>query len=95
MAREFFSYLKNKIKTAGLAHTGFLLEPLVSPSTPPSRQLSSHAAASPFTQARLSGAHKARQLELKIYAKQLLTDCKGVQLGAGCSLGAVLKGQEV
>lgn len=36
----------------------------------------------------LGGAHKARQLELKIYAKQLFADCEGAQLCAGCSLGA-------
>lgn len=86
----FFSYLK-KIK-AGLAHTGFLLVPFEC--LPPPRACFLAALRLPHSPG-LGGAHKARQLELKIYAKQLLTDCKGVQLCAGCSLGAVLKGQEV
>lgn len=82
VAGVFFSYLK-EIKAARPAHTGFLLVPVECP-LPACFLAARRLPHSPG----LGGAHKARQLELKIYAKQLLTDCKGVQLCAECSLEA-------
>lgn len=61
---------------------------------PSSRPPSSRAPRRPHSPG-LRGAHKARQLELKIYAKQLLTGCKGVQLCAGRGWEPALKAQEV
>lgn len=65
-----------------------------SPQVPSSRPPSSRAPRRPHSPG-LRGAHKARQLELKIYAKQLLTGCKGVQLCAGRGWEPALKAQEV
>lgn len=76
---------------AGSLHT---LAPFFSPQVPSSRPPSSRAPRRPHSPG-LRGAHKARQLELKIYAKQLLTDCKGVQLCAGRGWEPTLKAQEV
>lgn len=73
-AEVFFSL--KKIKAVGPAHTGFLLVPFECPPHPACFLAAQRLPHSPG----LGGAHKARQLELKIYAKQLLTDCKGVQL---------------
>lgn len=70
------------------------LAPFFSPQVPSSRPPSSRAPRRPHSPG-LRGAHKARQLELKIYAKQLLTDCKGVQLCAGRGWEPALKAQEV
>lgn len=77
-----FSHLEG-IKAARPAPTGFLLVPVECP-LPARFRAARRLPHSPG----LGGAHKARQLELKIYAKQLLTDCKGVQLCAECSLEA-------
>lgn len=84
--------LFRNIKAGSLLHTGSLLLPS-SALFPPAFQPC--ATASPFTGLGLGGAHKARQLELKIYAKQLLTGCKGVQLCAGRGWEPALKAQEV
>lgn len=70
------------------------LAPFFSPQVPSSRPPSSRAPRRPHSPG-LRGAHKARQLELKIYAKQLLTGCKGVQLCAGRGWEPALKAQEV
>lgn len=70
------------------------LAPFFSPQVPSSRPPSSRAPRRPHSPG-LRGAHKARQLELKIYAKQLLTGCKRVQLCAGRGWEQALKAQEV
>lgn len=70
------------------------LAPFFSPQVPSSRPPSSRGPRRPHSPG-LGGAHKARQLELKIYAKQLLTGCKRVQLCAGRGWEPALKAQEV